>query len=81
MEKTTNTLAELLSIILGEPVSARDNIAMGSHNAWDSIKHIEIIMAVEERFGVSFAAEDIPLLTSQALLADKLAELRGESAS
>ncbi len=31
---------------------------------WDSVRHLSLILALEERFGVTFEAEKIPELTS-----------------
>ena len=75
MGKTASALAELLAIVLRIPTSPGGDLAMSSCKAWDSMKHIEIIMAVEEKFDISFEPEDIPLLTSQALLAQKISDL------
>ena len=75
MDQTDKAVAEVLSLLLEQPVSAEDNISMEFNKSWDSIKHIEIIMTMEERFGVSFDAQDIPLLTSQAKLASRIREL------
>ena len=75
MNDTANETARLLGLLLGTNVSPGDDVSMGTSAAWDSMKHIEIIMTFEERFGISFEPEDIPLLTSQALLAAKVEEL------
>ncbi len=77
METTQDAVARLLSLLLGQPVAAKDDTRMESCAAWDSIKHIEIIMTIEEHFGVSFDAQDIPRLTTQALLTAKVEELSG----
>lgn len=75
MDATANTTAELLSLLLGKALSPDGDVSMETDKAWDSMKHIEIIMTFEERFGVSFEPEDIPRLTSQSLLAAKVREL------
>ncbi|MCK6555844.1 acyl carrier protein [Candidatus Binatia bacterium] len=31
---------------------------------WDSEKHVELVVALEERFGCMFEAEEVPELTS-----------------
>ena len=31
---------------------------------WDSERHVELVVALEERFGCMFEAEDVPELTS-----------------
>lgn len=33
-------------------------------DTWDSLKHIEIIFAVEDELGVQFAEEELPVLDS-----------------
>lgn len=45
--------------------------------AWDSIGHLNLILAVEQQFGVSLDPNDIPKLTSVAALADAVAAARG----
>lgn len=80
MDTTAIEAAGLLGVLLGQTVSPEDNVSMESCTAWDSMKHIEIIMTFEEKFGVSFAPEDIPRLTSQALLTAKVEELLGDRA-
>jgi acyl carrier protein len=63
-------LSELLSLILPRPVSITSSRA--TDPAWDSLKHMQIIFAIEERFGVRFTEEEIPQLDSFAKLVDYL---------
>ena len=42
--------------------------------AWDSLKHIEIVFALEDRFGVEFAESEIPALCSVAVICRVLRE-------
>ncbi len=36
--------------------------------SWDSVRHLRLIMALEEHFGVAFEAEEIPdLITVRAI--------------
>lgn len=44
---------------------------------WDSFKQIEIIMAVEERFGVKFRTRELDALSNVADLARLVAEKTG----
>lgn len=67
-------LANLLSTLLNKTIGANEDIDMQSEPLWDSMKHIEIIMTVEEEFNIAFAAEDIPYLTSKSKIERKLAE-------
>lgn len=75
MHSIETEVARLLSLLLGQAVVPESNMSMATCPAWDSMKHIEIIMTLEEHFQVSFAPQDIPALTSQALIVAKLQEL------
>ena len=71
-------LARLLSLELKEEILPGQTVSMHTHEAWNSLKQIEIIMSVEEFFGVSFSAQEIPTLTSQAILLARLRDLKGK---
>lgn len=45
-----------------------DDTSMDTLEAWDSIKHMDLILAVEEEFGVSVPDEEAADLTSYPLL-------------
>lgn len=38
--------------------------------AWDSLKHMQIVFALEDRFGIEFTEEQIPKLDSVRSIAD-----------
>jgi acyl carrier protein len=71
-------VAKALSALLEQEVPPNGCIQMDSCAAWDSVKHIEIIMTIEDLFSVSFAPEDIPALTSQRRLTTAIQQLLGE---
>ena len=48
--------------------------------AWDSVRHLSLIMALEERFGITFDAEEIPELISVQAISEALARHRGAAA-
>jgi len=68
-------VAEILSLIFKKTISADDDISMETEPEWTSLKHIEIIVTMEEEFDVSFKPADIPLLTSRKKLTDKISSL------
>ena len=72
-------LAYILSLQLNEKIEPGQAVSMSEHPAWDSLKQIEIIMCVEETFGISFRTQDIPTLTSQELLLARVRELMGRT--
>jgi acyl carrier protein len=57
---------------ISESLSAEDT------SNWDSIRHLNLVMALEETFGVSFSSDELGRLTSYRAIADALA-LRGIS--
>ncbi len=69
-------VAKIFSVLFQKEINSNDSIAKGEDALWDSMKHIEIIMAVEEELDVSFAPQDIPKLTSMKLIVDKIKELQ-----
>lgn len=46
------------------------NIVRTNETAWDSLKHMQIVFAIEEKFGVQFSEEQIPQLDSLAKIVD-----------
>lgn len=40
--------------------------------SWDSLRHVELVVAIEERYGVSFAANEVFGLTSVQGFCDTL---------
>jgi acyl carrier protein len=48
--------------------------------SWDSVHHLSLVMAIEERFGVTFDAEEIPELTSVAAISEALERRQGAAA-
>jgi len=58
-------IIEVVSAVFGLP---RDVVERGVDpeqiENWDSEKHVELVVALEERFGCMFEAEEVPELTS-----------------
>jgi acyl carrier protein len=59
--KLKSLLADVFGISSDEVTMS---LAAGSIEAWDSIGHLEMILAVEQEFGVQFAPERIAELTT-----------------
>lgn len=68
-------IAKCFGLLLGKTVRPSDIIEKETETAWNSLKHIEIIMTIEDATGVSFAPEEIPSLTSMARILAKVREL------
>ena len=56
---------ELMSDILGlNPDEIEASTSMDSVAAWDSLNHINLILALEEEFGILFASQEVMSLAS-----------------
>jgi acyl carrier protein len=66
------TLARVLGL---EPEDVDEQTTMKDCGAWDSLKHLQLIMAMEQAFGVRFATETIPELVSVVRIREEIARL------
>lgn len=66
--EVSEKLANILSTVFEKTISVRDNFSMESSDDWTSLKHIELIVMLEEEFEISFEPEIISELTSQQKL-------------
>jgi acyl carrier protein len=56
-------LIEVFKIVLKvDSISERDSIATIA--SWDSLRHMKLIVAIEERFNIRFEGAEIPEITS-----------------
>jgi len=53
---------------IDEKLSAEDS------SNWDSIRHLNLVMALEEAFGVSFTSDELARLTSYRAIVDALGQ-------
>ena len=61
----TTGIAEVFERVLHVDVRGRDaGIRLGAHPAWDSVAHVDLVLAIEAAFGVSFASYEFAQLTS-----------------
>lgn len=69
------TLKTVMATVLGIPADAiGDDTSMDTVESWDSIKHMNLVLAIEEEFGVSIPDEDAANITSYPLIRLVLAE-------
>lgn len=67
---------KILSVLLGRPIALGENVIAQNEPKWDSLKHMEIIMTIEDEFGISFDVEDIPNLKSSEAIINRIKELK-----
>lgn len=70
------SLKQVMSAVLGLPADAiTEATSMDTLDSWDSIKHMNLVLALEEEFGLSIPDEDAANITSYPLIRLVLGEL------
>ena len=69
----TDKVRQIMSLVLEVPVSQiDDSFSAATVGHWDSIKHLNLVMALEEGFDVQFSSEELGTLDSYAAIAAAL---------
>jgi acyl carrier protein len=63
-------VCSIVSAVIKVAVDA--NTARSNTPQWDSLKHIEVMFAIEDEFGVQFSEEELASLTSISAIAVRL---------
>jgi len=58
-EEILTALSAVFSNLLGRPTVLKDDSNAASVEGWDSLSHIELLVAAEKHFGVVFTSEEI----------------------
>lgn len=53
-----------IATALGRPVGLHEDVRQTEDPSWDSLKHMEIMLMIEEAFGIVLDPEDFALMTS-----------------
>jgi acyl carrier protein len=74
-QEVQDSVCEVLGVAfeLGQPVNP--GFCREQQPAWDSLKHIEVVFALEDRFGVRFSEADMPQLDSVSKITQRVEEL------
>ncbi len=65
MGQVDETVGSLLAEVLQIPASGvTEDLAMKDVEAWDSLKHMELIVSLEQRFGIELTFDDIVAMRS-----------------
>ena len=68
-------LKQVLANVFGEDSeSINDESSMDTIENWDSLRHLNLILALEEEFGVSFDEEETVIIVSYPLIKTVLKE-------
>jgi len=67
-------LAQVFEAVLGvEARTLSDDDGPGTIPSWDSVNHLDLVLAVEAEFGVQFRSSEIPDLVSVKQIKARLA--------
>ena len=70
------SLKQLMGVILEvAPESIDENSSMDNIKSWDSLKHMNLVLAIEEEFGISVPDEEAANITSYKLIRIVVEEL------
>jgi acyl carrier protein len=69
-------VAELLSIAVGRHIALGETVLRDSEPKWDSLKHVELVFMLEDRFGVQFSEEEMGDLRSSDHIVHSIEEKR-----
>jgi acyl carrier protein len=71
-------LKQVMATMLAVPVDAiGPDASQDTIKSWDSLKHMNLVLALEQAFGVEIPDEDAAEITSYALIKLVLQELTG----
>lgn len=74
----TSRLKKCMASVFGiEEDVISDETSMDNMETWDSLRHINLIIALEQEFGISFPDEEVVLLTSFELLCMTILDIVG----
>lgn len=64
------TVRETLSLVMGRSIAPDDPFLQDDQWDWDSLKHIDLVFALEDALGIRFDAAEIGELTNVASIVD-----------
>ena len=69
-----------LATALGRPINEGEEIKQIDEPLWDSVKHLEFMLMLEETFGITLEPEDFAVMTDVQICTDRvMVRLEGQS--
>lgn len=73
-------LKKVVSNVLDIQVSEINNqSSMATVTSWDSLRHIQLISAIEDEFHITFSMEDMTTMIDYPMISHKVSELTGKN--
>jgi acyl carrier protein len=64
--------AALAKALKTDPLAIADAASQSDLSAWDSVRHMNVVLALENEFGIEFADAELPGLTSLPVLVNAI---------
>lgn len=71
-DRVRTVMAQIFNIEIG---AINDTSSPESIERWDSLRHMQLVLALEDEFGIMFADDDIPNLLTTSAIEDRVGEL------
>jgi acyl carrier protein len=71
-EKVVGIVSQILEV---PPETVTDDLSPEKVETWDSLRHMDLVMALEEEFGIRFSDERILELLNFKVIVEAVAEL------
>lgn len=76
MEQTDAKIQQIMADIFNISVNEiTEDSSQDTIDAWDSLKHLDLVVALEEEFGISIPVEEIGTMTSFKIISFIVREL------
>jgi acyl carrier protein len=75
-DQVRGEVVRVVALVLGRPADV-GAINRGSEPTWDSLKHVELLFALEDELQVRFDENELAALTSTDAIAESVARHRG----
>jgi acyl carrier protein len=67
-------LGEAFAAVFGEPIELTPQTTAEDVYGWDSVRHVELLVAIERAFGIRFTTGEVATLESVGELADLVSQ-------
>ncbi|TGK17273.1 acyl carrier protein [Leptospira fluminis] len=64
-ERVIEVMANVFAV---EKEAITEDVALGKFKGWDSLRHMSLVLALEEEFGLRFDDDEVPNLISFKLI-------------
>lgn len=71
-EEVDREVREVFATVLDRPIEPGADVIRAEEPEWDSLKHIDLMFSVEERFDLQFPQEDLAELNRLSQIVDRV---------